>query len=128
MASDLGERLEINSEARLRLGTESTTVVYVVTVTRSRHISAVVGFQHLRTDGFRSGRAAGDQQRGAAASWHREHGGRGRGDGHPLPAHLRGGRLPAPPYGWLPIWASGWRSTARRGCVLAPRARRSWTW
>ncbi|HEX8821170.1 MAG TPA: TonB-dependent receptor [Archangium sp.] len=47
-----GERLELNSEARLRVGDYGTAAVDVVTVTRSRHISAVVGFQHHRTDGF----------------------------------------------------------------------------
>ncbi|WNG35227.1 TonB-dependent receptor [Archangium violaceum] len=49
---DEGERLEINSEARLRTGNHGTAAVDAVAVTRSRHISAVVGFQHLRTDGF----------------------------------------------------------------------------
>ncbi|WP_257458627.1 TonB-dependent receptor [Archangium lipolyticum] len=47
-----GERLEINSEARLRFGSQGTAAVDAVAVTRSRHVSAVVGFQHLRTDGF----------------------------------------------------------------------------
>ncbi len=46
------ERLEINSEARLRFGSQGTAAVDAVAVTRSRHVSAVVGFQHLRTDGF----------------------------------------------------------------------------
>ncbi|QRK04614.1 TonB-dependent receptor [Archangium violaceum] len=47
-----GERLEINSEARLRAGNHGTTAVDAVAVTRSRHVSAVLGFQHQRTDGF----------------------------------------------------------------------------
>ncbi|HEX8537205.1 MAG TPA: TonB-dependent receptor, partial [Cystobacter sp.] len=46
------ERLEINSEARVRAGNLGTRAVDAVAVTRSRHLSAVVGFQHQHTDGF----------------------------------------------------------------------------
>ncbi|OJH34461.1 hypothetical protein BON30_43880 [Cystobacter ferrugineus] len=46
------ERLEINNEARVRAGNLGTVAVDAVAVTRSRHLSAVVGFQHQHTDGF----------------------------------------------------------------------------
>ncbi|EPX54958.1 TonB-dependent receptor [Cystobacter fuscus DSM 2262] len=46
------ERLEINNEARVRVGNLGTAAVDAVAVTRSRHLSAVVGFQHQHTDGF----------------------------------------------------------------------------
>lgn len=45
------ERLEVNSEARLRLGNLGTTSVEAVAATRSDHLSAVVGFQYLRSAG-----------------------------------------------------------------------------
>jgi len=45
------ERLEVNSEARLRLGNQGTTSVEAVAATRSDHLSAVVGFQYLRSAG-----------------------------------------------------------------------------
>ncbi|MFY0573254.1 TonB-dependent receptor [Cystobacter fuscus] len=46
------ERMEINSEARVRAGNLGTAAVDAVAVTRSRHLSAVVGFQRQHTDGF----------------------------------------------------------------------------
>jgi outer membrane receptor protein involved in Fe transport len=45
------EQLEVNSEARLRLGTLRTTSVEAVAATRSEHISAVLGFHYQRTAG-----------------------------------------------------------------------------
>ncbi|WNG14669.1 TonB-dependent receptor plug domain-containing protein [Cystobacter fuscus] len=46
------QRLEINNEARVRAGNLGTAAVDAVAVTRTRHLSAVVGFQHQRTNGF----------------------------------------------------------------------------
>ncbi|MBN1204825.1 MAG: TonB-dependent receptor [Myxococcaceae bacterium] len=45
------ERLEINSEARLRLGSQGTASVEAVAATRSAHLSTVLGFRFSRTDG-----------------------------------------------------------------------------
>lgn len=45
------ERLEVNSEARLRLGSLGTASVEAVAATRSDHLSAVLGFHYQRSDG-----------------------------------------------------------------------------
>ncbi|KFE63995.1 TonB-dependent receptor [Hyalangium minutum] len=45
------ERLEINSEARLRLGNQGTSSVEAVAASRSEHLSTVLGFRYARTDG-----------------------------------------------------------------------------
>ncbi|HEX8440429.1 TonB-dependent receptor [Archangium sp.] len=46
------ERLEVNSEARLRLGDRGTVNVDAVAATVSEHLSAVLGFRHLHTNGY----------------------------------------------------------------------------
>ncbi|HEX8823736.1 MAG TPA: TonB-dependent receptor [Archangium sp.] len=46
------ERLEVNSEARLMLGDRGTVSADAMAVTVSEHVSAVLGFQHLRTNGY----------------------------------------------------------------------------
>jgi iron complex outermembrane receptor protein len=45
------ERLEVNSEARLRLGNQGTASVEAVAATRSNHLSAVLGFHYQRSEG-----------------------------------------------------------------------------
>ncbi|MDY7225393.1 TonB-dependent receptor [Hyalangium rubrum] len=45
------EHLEVNSEARLRLGNWGTASVEAVAATRSEHISAVLGFRYYDSDG-----------------------------------------------------------------------------
>lgn len=50
-ALDEQERLEVNSEARLRLGNRGTTSVEAVAATRSEHLSTVLGFRFARTTG-----------------------------------------------------------------------------
>jgi iron complex outermembrane receptor protein len=45
------ERLEVNSEARLRFGSQGTAGLEAVAATRSEHLSAVLGFQYQRSDG-----------------------------------------------------------------------------
>jgi outer membrane receptor protein involved in Fe transport len=45
------ERLEVNSEARLRLGNRGTASVEAVAATRSEHLSTVLGFRYARTQG-----------------------------------------------------------------------------
>ena len=46
------ERLEVNSEARLRLGDRGTVSADAVVATVSEHFSTVLGFRHLRTNGY----------------------------------------------------------------------------
>jgi iron complex outermembrane receptor protein len=46
------ERLEVNSEARLRLGDRRTLTLDVVTATLSEHVSTVLGFRHHQTAGY----------------------------------------------------------------------------
>ncbi|WP_224369629.1 TonB-dependent receptor plug domain-containing protein [Hyalangium versicolor] len=48
---DEAERLQINSEAHLRLGNRGTANVEAVAATRSAHVSTVIGFRFAHTDG-----------------------------------------------------------------------------
>jgi iron complex outermembrane receptor protein len=45
------ERLLVNSEARLQLGDRETVNVEAVAATQAPHVSTVLGFRHLRTEG-----------------------------------------------------------------------------
>ncbi len=49
---DENERLEVNSEAQLRLGNRSTLTLDVMTATLSEHVSTVLGFRHHQTAGY----------------------------------------------------------------------------
>jgi iron complex outermembrane receptor protein len=49
---DENEHLEVNSEARLRLGDRRTLTLDVVTATVSEHVSTVLGFRHHQTAGY----------------------------------------------------------------------------